>query len=525
MDSGNILTMLGLIAAVLAIIPKESKLDLSLRISKFDWIVIITCLISIHYIMYYPVLNAFGLEYNFGTWKYGFTENNATYLIFLFISLYLTFRFRTFNINNSNVKKFGELLEQLVLKKKYDEASHLIEKYFKDIEKIRYSDNLRNKIAKKLRPKNDFEALLDIENKVPSNKFISDKTFIKLSSVIRVDDTYRDYASTIIYRLFQNKGFISFLAEFRPYYLLKTLTSKSLRSEVPLKQFFNSLIDDKSSVFYYEIENNTNLEAEERYYIDPNNKLLFGLLHDCKVAKEMAVYKPIGDKISDLIDYDSKLIEKYNEPLGNYHENGLYQCPIYCGLQFFNIMILESLHQNIKWHMWLYYYQSFTRKIIKSLNTESMDVDREWPTPFHFHLYKMTGDCLGWIYARISDEKHNTLKLDNLELIHDNNSILKSSILCLGNLAYQIISTNKLSRTFKVYILEIILKRIRNNGYNSLQESANKLLVKSIIYNGYANKLDSTYIEMLSDLFHEVDHLITSELYEFKHILNIALKS
>ncbi|MBE3769531.1 hypothetical protein HJ207_17560 [Vibrio parahaemolyticus] len=137
MDSSTILTMLGLTAAVLAIIPKESKLDLSLRISKFDWTVIIVSLIFIHYIMYYPVLNELGLKYNFGKWKFGFNENNTTYLIFLFISLYLMIRFRFFKINKGNIEKFSELLEQLILKKKYEEASILVEKYFKDIEKIK----------------------------------------------------------------------------------------------------------------------------------------------------------------------------------------------------------------------------------------------------------------------------------------------------------------------------------------------------------------------------------------------------
>ncbi|MBY7918722.1 hypothetical protein KW474_11835 [Vibrio fluvialis] len=526
MDSSTILTMLGLTAAVLAIIPKESKLDLSLRISKFDWTVIIVSLIFIHYIMYYPVINELGFKYNFGKWKFGFNENNTTYLIFVFMSLYLIIRFRFFKINKGNIEKFSELLEQLILKKKYEEASILVEKYFKDIEKIKRSTSFINRLVYKIKPKNDFDMCFEIEERTDSCKFMVNEFLIKLSSIITVDDSYKDKASAIVSRMFNNKGFIKFFAESKPYYFLELLTSKSLYSDIQIKNFFNGLIDDKSSVFYYEIENNQNLKSGNRYFLDPNNKLLFGLLSDCSLAKDLAVYKPIGDRVNDLLDYDDKLIDKYNEPLGNYYESGLYQCPIYCGLQFFNIMIFESLYQNIKWHMWLYYYQSFTKKIIKDLNVESkIDLSKEWPTPFHFHLYTITTNCLDWVYEVDAIENKNILNIDGSDLNHDNGSILKSSILCLGNITYQIISTNKLSRDFKLYILEIVLRELVNNRFTDNYNLVNKLVMKSIVYNGYFNKIDIAYAQDLHEIFSEVDHVITSELDDFKDLLETVLMS
>ncbi|TOR02600.1 hypothetical protein CGG83_25270, partial [Vibrio parahaemolyticus] len=75
----------------------------------------------------------------------------------------------------------------------------------------------------------------------------------------------------------------------------------------------------------------------------------------------------------------------------------------------------------------------------------------------------------------------------------DNGSILKSSILCLGNITYQIISTNKLSRDFKLYILEIVLRELVNNKFNDNYNLVNKLVMKSIVYNGYFNKVDLAY--------------------------------
>jgi hypothetical protein len=349
LDSSTVLTMLGLITAVYAIIPKENKLDLSLRISVVDRIVILASLIAIHYIMYYPILNELGFKYNFGVWKFGFNRNNTTYLIFLLLSIYLVVKFKLFRVNKNNISKFSDVLEQLLIKKKYDEVSHLLEKYFGDVETVSNSNKLRNKLAFFIKPKAEFDILLGVKKSHFNFKY--DKYMLKLSEIISVDEGYKENALVIISRIFNNKGFIKFLSELKPYYLLDLLKEKSLRSEVPFKLFINNLIDDKSSVFYYEIENTQNLVANNRYFLHPNNKFLFGLLKDCNVAKEVSVYKPIGDKINDLIDYDHKLIKKYNEPLGNYYENGLYECPVYCGLQFFNIMISESLHQQVKWHM------------------------------------------------------------------------------------------------------------------------------------------------------------------------------
>ncbi len=71
MDSSSILTMLGLIVAIYAIIPRESKLDLRVRISTADKIVVFISLIIVHYIMFYPILNNMGLKVNFGPWLWG----------------------------------------------------------------------------------------------------------------------------------------------------------------------------------------------------------------------------------------------------------------------------------------------------------------------------------------------------------------------------------------------------------------------------------------------------------------------
>ncbi len=137
----------------------------------------------------------------------------------------------------------------------------------------------------------------------------------------------------------------------------------------------------------------------------------------------------------------------------------------------------------------------------------------------------MVDNCLGWIYGLDFHSQQKIFKFNNTLPTHDNSSILKSSILCLGNLVYQIISNDKLSSDFKLYILEIVLRQLVNHKNADGYSLVNQALMKSIIYNGYANKLNCDYTIELYEMLDTVDHMITFELDEFKDLLETAIDS
>ncbi|UXI04241.1 hypothetical protein [Photobacterium sp. TY1-4] len=525
MDSSSILTMLGLVVAIYAIIPRESKLDLNIRISTVDKIVILFSLITVHYIMFYPVLNNMGLKVNFGPWLWGFDQKNTTYLIFLCLSLYLYFKIKHAKISSKNIGKLAELVEQLIIDKKFAEASVLIERSIGGIEKIDERTSFRNWLSKKIRPQDEFSYFLGSE--VKSDGYFKKKysrQFKLMADKIRKNDESKEIASALIIRVFNDKSFIKYLSISKPYFLLSVLKRKTICGEQPLKLFIYSLIEDLGSVYYFEFENNQNLLTRHRYYLSPSNQFLNGIFSDCNICKDLAIYKPVGDKVCDLIDYDRKLVCKYNESLGNYYESHKFQCPVYTGIQFFNVMILESMHQGIQWHMWLYYYQSFTKKILKNMNPDSsVDESTEWPTPFHFHLYTMITNCLDWIYECQDIDGGSAFKFNGVSLTHDNSSILKSSALCLGNMIYSIVSSSKISNDFKVYIIEIVLREIENNKHDVRFSDIHHVMMKSILFNGFHNKRDINYLTSFKVLYDDVDHMIKFELKDFDELLNSSI--
>jgi hypothetical protein len=261
-----------------------------------------------------------------------------------------------------------------------------------------------------------------------------------------------------------------------------------------------------------------------RYNIPESNRLLHYLFSDIKISEKLAVYKPIGEKVCDYLDYDIKLITRYNQPLGEYDKSQKRKCPIASSIHFFNIMILESMHSGIHWHMWLFYFPIFTEKILNKLNpTKDVDLNAELPTPFHNILFDIVWVMLSWLneYSYVTDKSN--LIMENEKLCHDNGSIPKSTALALGNIIFMIISSSKVSDNFKTYILQMACRHLREKANDEEYKSLNEVLMNSILRNGLYDKLDCNYLEILDDCFGKIDHVISLELKCFTAMIKATL--
>lgn len=519
MDPSGILTILGLAIAVYAIIPREKRLDLGLRISTADWLVIGSTLVVVHYIIYFPILKEIGFVFDLGHWRYGFNEKNTVYLIFLGLGAFIIFRAKTAKVKRSNISSANELFEELILEKKYGELALLTEQHIREISKIKNSKSFRNHLALKVRPSSDFE--IYIENK---NLSYLDRNFRKslewVSERLEKEDGAPEVATNIIRRLIHNYGFVRHLSISRPYLGITVIEVDSGFTEDFLKIFFNSLLEHEGSVYYYELEHAQNLTSNNRYYLSKTNRLLYYLFKDIEVSQDLAIYKPVGDKVCEVIDYDVKIAARYNEPLGTYYESQRFRCPIDSSVHFFEIMIIESMHQGIRWHMWLYYFPTFVRKILLKLNPSSdVDLYSEWPTPFHYILYHIFSVMLDWLdeYSYVEDKSQ--LRMENEALHHDNGSIPKSTALALGNIVFMIVSSPTVSNRFKIYILEIVFRHLRDKSHDDEQAPLSRVLMKSILKNGFHNKVNCEYLDTFYECYNQVDHVIRFELEEFNDLL------
>ena len=531
MGPSGLLTMLGLVVAAFAIIPKERLLDLRLRITMLDWVFITSSFILVHYIIYFPVLNEFGLVLNLGPWRWGFSEENTIYLIFLCLTVYLFISFITAKVTRKNIKGFCELFEGQILERKYGELSFLLQRHLNDIIKIKNHVGFRNSVAMKLRPSHRFlvnsKSIGENKDGLLKRKFPSHMR--SLANFIEKPSDHQELALSLIRRILTSPEYVSYLAISKPYFcvdILKNLSRGFGIKEEFLKLFIYSLIDNLGSVYYFELEHTNTMSSKgfSRFIIPKSNKLLFYLFSDVKVSENLAVYKPVGDKIFDILNYDLKVISRYNEPLGTYFENYALRCPINSSLHFFEIMILESMHQGIKWHMWLYYFSSFTKKIVGKLNPDSnVDLNTEWPTPFHCLLYRIVSIILGWLEEYQYVENKENLTMENESLNHDNGSIPKSAALALGEIVYSILSSNKITDRFKIYILEMVMRFLKNNQNTEECQPLTGVLMKSILFKGVYNESDSTYLRKFDLLYGEIDDFDRFGLKDFNELLAESL--
>lgn len=527
-DTSDLLTILGVVAAVWAIIPQKSRLNFRLRVSPLDWLVITFVVFLCHYLVFESVFRSIGWYYTLGPWLFGLDKSSGIYLLLLSLSGFILFRAKTTKLAKRNIGIFEKLFNSLLMTKQYAELAPLLEQHVGDIFDISDSGSLRARVAEFIRPRWKFEVLLAGEEE-PKQKRL-EKNLEELRSWIadqlEVKDRPEKIAREIVRKLTTTPHLICYLAGSYPYLCLEILKQPLARNEEFLDEFMRALIEDETSIFYAELRNNHNIRGHHRLAIPDENKLLSFFFKDIKVAEAHGVYRSVGEVTCQLIDFDSKLATSHNGPLGYYDQVGIYKCPIYCGIQFFQIMVHEGLHQGIQSHLWLYYFTHFTDKIVERLRPlKADDSEHEFSTPFHFLLYRIVSTTMDWIDEAQYIEDKAALRLKGESLNNDNAYIPFNAALAIGRIMHTIISSEKLGDRFKVYMLEVVLRRLGELEGVDDMKSLSRVIEKSLIYRDPIWKTDLCYRKELESLYEVVDHVLRANTEQFGQALKLAFSS
>lgn len=471
MDFGILLAILGLGIATVSLLSHQTKLSISFKLTKFDVLIFSLSLVLIHYIAFVPTLNELSLLLPLGHWRWGFDAKSTTYSIFLLLTIFTLLRIKYAKLTKGNIDKFNELAEELLFEQKFADLTSLIEKHSEELFKLIKENN--------------------------------------------------NTARNLVSRLFSSKELLNYIASAKPYFGLELLKQDFNVKEQYVTSFLSSLIDNKGSMFYYEMENIQNIVTMHRFAIPEEYKLSHYLFSDIKVSEKLAIYKPIGDKAIDLISENKVMIERNNSSLGTFYDNERQSSALECSLHFFEIMILESLHQKLTWHMWLYYFPIFSKNIINQLAPSAdVELDKEWPTPFHYYLYRIIDINFDWIDEFQNVDRCEEMRFNNESLQHDNGSILKSAILSIGQIIWQVIKSPKFDDKFKVYCLEITLRHLKNFKEIDVLKPSYRVLCKSVLFNGFMDKKDLEVLNRFQELVNKVDHVLLQENEEFITLLN-----
>jgi hypothetical protein len=89
-DTTNLLTILGVVAAAWAVISPTAKLSFRLCMTRPDWLIIWGIVGTIHVLVFDDVFRSFKVYPDLGPWRWGMDKNGAIYLLFLMLTAFVS---------------------------------------------------------------------------------------------------------------------------------------------------------------------------------------------------------------------------------------------------------------------------------------------------------------------------------------------------------------------------------------------------------------------------------------------------
>lgn len=301
-----------------------------------------------------------------------------------------------------------------------------------------------------------------------------------------------------IEKLLKSSGFLSYLVETHPLIPVKLTSSPSfLQIDEFTDNFFKYLISNKNSLLYREIKDNQHFMYSTGYRIQPENFILSHYFSDPNVAINANIWKPIGDYICKYIKEQNGKDNFYNSYCESFsYTEEPWECPIFVGIQFFDIMVKTAIYKKINDHMWLMYYEYFLNGILDNIDrSKNSEIWQEFPLKFDYLIYCLVSNCSEWVVAA------NYLYEGNSKILP-----IERASYCLGGLLRKILLSTNIAVRQKIYHLEILLKTMRDldlKAQNHLSQQIFHTLVRE--YQDGPKDLDLTW---LKNTYLMVDHVL-----------------
>ena len=530
-DTSALLTMLGLVAAVWAVVPNTARLSFRLSLNWFDKLVISAGLIIIHGLFFEPVLTSIGFP-TLGPWLWGFDKSTTQYLLFLFLAIFVYVRSRRTKLTRSNLGLFDSLTTSLLHAGKLEELAELLRRHLKSALNLATSKSVLSRLANAIRPpRPGLQFIRQYNGPVtPAEDTQANWLFRKWSgfreSLADLLDRYpkvQRRAKIVVQQLLSSRRLAAHLAMAHPYLCMEVMERATLVEEGFQDKFFDALLANESSVFYSELKNNHNYfgDSVHRLALPDENRLLRFYCIDVHVAARLGVYRSVGEAVLARIDADEVLEKKLNGRLLTFQDVGKYHDPIYAGIWFFRIMVLEGLHQRVADHLWLHYMPHFAIRLVdRAREIRTDDNNHEFPTPLAYLLYEIVDATVDWVRAAEALTKPSeVLRRDQLDGNHIYISFEAAE--ATGRVIYAILMSPRVPQRLKNELLSVALTTLRHlKQHARLAPLAN--VMQTHLIEPYGFKEKDNYLCILMQCFNSQDHVLRGYLRCFSEELDVA---
>ena len=375
-----LLTIMGIVAAAWAIIPRTRLLQISLNLSWIDWALTDFALLLANYLTFEPLLSSFNLYYSIGPWLPGLDSASATYLIFLAWLVYAYLRSRFGRLPRRNTKKFKEIIDRLIATRQYDELELIIEPQLDKISDIAGLKNLQT---------NAFSKNSALTVNAPNNHQNQQNK-----------QNPQTIAHEIIFKIIGTKQFTSHISLTNPRICLKLIKSPKVIPTDFSTHFIEALIKNTESQLHMELQNNKEFKTPgkgRRLRINGSNIIIKELLSNPYVAtNHYGVEAAISRTALQLIENSEMLTNKLNNPSIYGKEIDKEPDPINTSISMLNILIHEGIHKQYQNSRGIRLMLYLAKSLI-SQTKDGLSYNSQTETPIRYLIERIINTVMEWI--------------------------------------------------------------------------------------------------------------------------------
>lgn len=237
------------------------------------------------------------------------------------------------------------------------------------------------------------------------------------------------------------------------------------------------------------------------------------------MAARLGVYRSVGEAVLTRIDADEALEKRLNGRLLTFQDVGKHLDPVYAGIQFFRIMVLEGLHQRAADHLWLHYMPHFASRLVdRAREVRPGDESHEFPTPLTYLLYEVVDTTAVWVRdAKALTNLGDVLVPDQRE--GDHVYISFEAAEAIGPVIQAILLSPRVSRRLKNELLCVALTTLRDLEQHAHLAPLARVMQAHLI-EPYGFRAQNNYLDILKQCFDEQDHVLRGHLRRFREELD-----
>jgi hypothetical protein len=492
MTTSDIITLVSLVIAIVAIINEKNRKHLLLKISVIDKIIFVVAFFLLIYFAFYDSFYSRGLyipQLYFPNKMLPKNPNNWAFPIALISLFYFFYKIWGSFFPDKAKEKVIDYYEKQIENGELTFLIDLIETYHKkDI--IKYINKGRDYSTEDTWWKERYR-------KIP----ISEKLKRNYNTTIRKLFIFSwqnrsAYASWVLHNILTNPGFISFTAKHRPYFFADIVVhfKPNKMDHFPqdlVNSFLSELIAEKSFWLKKELKQSENFDSGQPEYFFTENKILGGLLKDLSVAHVNHIWQPFGEiAFDDIVEEreegrNSKLYREFRE------EDFFWNYKVYFGIQFFKIIIIEAIVRKYnKSHFFFSYYKNITDAILETFEKYPPSSSPNIQTNYHKLIKEMVDNTFLWL--RLSNKTKDDFLFYNI-------------IPCLGGLIHSICDNVDYGDERKIDLVESTLHLYCNLENNSGTELFREELEKILLRPSTLTEEDHPYYSVISTAWDNFD--------------------